>query len=64
MQGPTRAAAVADAPLPPSLRTDGQGGYVFAPLDAEARLALQEEKQMLEQKLLEVPKLTDRLAEL
>jgi hypothetical protein len=31
---------------------------VFAPLDPEARLALQEEKQALEQKLLEVPKLT------
>ncbi|CED84542.1 adrenoleukodystrophy protein [Phaffia rhodozyma] len=43
---------------------NGQGGYVFAPLDAGARLALQDEKQALEQKLLEVPKLTDRLEQL
>lgn len=33
-------------------------------LDAEKRLALQEEKQELEHKLLEVPKLRDRLEEL
>ncbi|KAF8167808.1 ABC transporter transmembrane region 2-domain-containing protein [Crassisporium funariophilum] len=36
------------------LHYDGQGGYVFTKLDAEKRLALQEEKQMLETKLLEV----------
>jgi ATP-binding cassette subfamily D (ALD) long-chain fatty acid import protein len=33
-------------------------------LDAEKRLALQEEKQELEHKLLEVPKLRARLEEL
>lgn len=46
------------------LHYDGQGGYVFTKLDAEKRLALQEEKQSLEAKLLEVPKMTARLAEL
>ncbi|PFH54766.1 hypothetical protein AMATHDRAFT_52650 [Amanita thiersii Skay4041] len=46
------------------LHYDGQGGYVFTKLDAEKRLALQEEKQNLESKLLEVPKMKARLAEL
>ncbi|VDB93410.1 unnamed protein product [Peniophora sp. CBMAI 1063] len=46
------------------LHYDGQGGYVFTKLDAEKRLALQEEKQALETKLLEVPKMKARLAEL
>ena len=46
------------------LQYDGQGGYFFGPLDPEKRLALQEEKQTLEQKLLQVPKLQARLAEL
>ncbi|KAJ7169464.1 adrenoleukodystrophy protein [Mycena filopes] len=46
------------------LQYDGAGGYVFTKLDAEKRLALQEEKQALEAKLLEVPKMTARLAEL
>ncbi|KAG8967358.1 hypothetical protein FRC03_010103 [Tulasnella sp. 419] len=46
------------------LQYDGQGGYVFTELDAEKRLALQEEKQMLEQKLLSVPKIKQRLEEL
>ncbi|KIO26795.1 hypothetical protein M407DRAFT_234265 [Tulasnella calospora MUT 4182] len=46
------------------LQYDGQGGYVFTELDAEKRLALQEEKQLLEQKLLAVPKMKQRLAEL
>ncbi|KAJ7293171.1 ABC transporter transmembrane region 2-domain-containing protein [Mycena rebaudengoi] len=46
------------------LQYNGTGGYVFTKLDAEKRLALQEEKQALEAKLLEVPKMTARLAEL
>ncbi|KAG9031529.1 hypothetical protein FRB95_002664 [Tulasnella sp. JGI-2019a] len=46
------------------LQYDGQGGYVFTELDADKRLALQEEKQMLEQKLLAVPKIKERLKEL
>ncbi|KAF4572586.1 ATP-binding cassette sub-family D [Pleurotus pulmonarius] len=46
------------------LHYDGQGGYVFTKLDAEKRLALQEEKQALEAKLLEVPKMKARLEEL
>ncbi|KII93685.1 hypothetical protein PLICRDRAFT_171408 [Plicaturopsis crispa FD-325 SS-3] len=46
------------------LHYDGQGGYVFTKLDAEKRLALQEEKQALEAKLLEVPKMKQRLEEL
>lgn len=46
------------------LQYDGQGGYVFTKLDAEKRLALQEEKQALEAQLLEVPKIEARLAEL
>nr|CAG8526174.1 15578_t:CDS:10 [Entrophospora candida] len=39
-------------------------GYVFTKLDAERRLALQEEKQVLEQKLVEAPKLQIRLNEI
>ncbi|KAH9982714.1 adrenoleukodystrophy protein [Lactifluus volemus] len=46
------------------LHYDGMGGYVFTELDAEKRLALQEEKQALEAKLLEVPKMKARLSEL
>lgn len=46
------------------LQYDGQGGYVFTKLDAEKRLALQEEKIALEFNLIEVPKLEKRLAEL
>jgi len=46
------------------LHYDGLGGYVFTQLDAEKRLALQEEKQALEAKLLEVPKMRARLSEL
>ncbi|KAJ3102769.1 hypothetical protein HDU97_000308 [Phlyctochytrium planicorne] len=46
------------------LQYDGQGGYVFTELDAERRLALQEEKNLIEQKLVEVPKLEKRLTEL
>ncbi|OCF31910.1 ATP-binding cassette, subfamily D (ALD), peroxisomal long-chain fatty acid import protein [Kwoniella heveanensis BCC8398] len=46
------------------LQYDGAGGYIFTELDAERRLALQEEKQELEHKLLAVPKLKERLEEL
>jgi ATP-binding cassette subfamily D (ALD) long-chain fatty acid import protein len=46
------------------LQLDGQGGYIFTRLDAEKRLAIQEEKQDLETKLLEIPKIKLRLAEL
>ncbi|KAH9937393.1 adrenoleukodystrophy protein [Fomitopsis serialis] len=46
------------------LQYDGQGGYVFTKLDAEKRLALQQEKEALEAKLLEIPKMKARLAEL
>ncbi|KAK7694295.1 hypothetical protein QCA50_001477 [Cerrena zonata] len=46
------------------LQYDGQGGYVFTKLDAEKRLALQQEKEALEAKLLEVPKMKARLEEL
>ncbi|KAJ3486150.1 hypothetical protein NLI96_g4434 [Meripilus lineatus] len=46
------------------LQYDGQGGYVFTKLDAERRLALQQEKEALEAKLLEVPKMKARLEEL
>ncbi|WVR05650.1 hypothetical protein IAU60_002672 [Kwoniella sp. DSM 27419] len=46
------------------LQYDGMGGYIFTELDAERRLALQEEKQELEHKLLAVPKLKERLEEL
>ncbi|KIJ45697.1 hypothetical protein M422DRAFT_251005 [Sphaerobolus stellatus SS14] len=43
------------------LQYDGAGGYVFTKLDAEHRLALQDEKQALEAKLLDVPKMKARL---
>ncbi|KAI8902066.1 ABC transporter transmembrane region 2-domain-containing protein [Globomyces pollinis-pini] len=46
------------------LQYDGQGGYVFTRLDAKKRLALQEEKNDIEQKLIEAPKIEKRLAEL
>lgn len=46
------------------LQYDGQGGYVFDKLDAEKRLALQEEKTMVEHKLADLPKLKARLQEL
>ncbi|KIM47919.1 hypothetical protein M413DRAFT_15990 [Hebeloma cylindrosporum] len=36
------------------LHYDGQGGYIFTKLDAEKRLTLQEEKQTLETRLLQV----------
>ena len=46
------------------LQYDGQGGYVFAELDAGTRLAWQEEKTQLEQQLAEMPKWRQRLGEL
>lgn len=46
------------------LQYDGQGGYVFTELDPEKRLQLQEEKNAIEMRLAEVPKLQRRLAEL
>ncbi|KAI8620916.1 ABC transporter transmembrane region 2-domain-containing protein [Chytriomyces sp. MP71] len=46
------------------LQFDGMGGYAFVPLDAERRLALQEEKNAIEMKLVEVPKLERKLREL
>ncbi|EMD41549.1 hypothetical protein CERSUDRAFT_110101 [Gelatoporia subvermispora B] len=46
------------------LQYDGQGGYVFTKLDAERRLALQQEKEALDARLLEVPKMRARLTEL
>ncbi|ORZ40254.1 ABC transporter transmembrane region 2-domain-containing protein [Catenaria anguillulae PL171] len=46
------------------LQFDGMGGYVFGPLDAEKRLALQEEKMQLECILQEESKLKARLDEL
>ncbi|KAI8926954.1 ABC transporter transmembrane region 2-domain-containing protein [Entophlyctis helioformis] len=46
------------------LQYDGQGGYVFTELDAERRLALQEEKNAIEQQLIEAPKVEKRLVEL
>ncbi|GAA5853045.1 hypothetical protein JCM3766R1_000852 [Sporobolomyces carnicolor] len=46
------------------LQYDGHGGYAFGELDAEKRLALQEEKQSLEQKLAEVPVWESRLEDL
>ncbi|GJJ09555.1 hypothetical protein Clacol_003778 [Clathrus columnatus] len=46
------------------LQYDGAGGYVFTTLNAKQRLALQEEKQGLETKLLGVPKIQARLENL
>jgi hypothetical protein len=46
-------------------RFDLTSNFVYSTqLEAEKRLALQEEKQALEAKLLEVPKMKARLAEL
>ncbi|KAK0552710.1 ATP-binding cassette long-chain fatty acid transporter pxa2 [Tilletia horrida] len=46
------------------LQYDGQGGYVFTELDAEKRLALQEEKESLEHKIEQSKRWAERLAQL
>jgi len=46
------------------LQFDGQGGAVFAKLDAERRLALEDEKEELEMKLRAVPDIEERIKEL
>lgn len=46
------------------LQFDGQGKYVFTRLDAEKRLALEEEKEELELQLRAVPEIERRIAEL
>lgn len=51
-------------PVRPHSQLLGGGEYAFGPLDWEKRLALQEEKQSLEQKLAEVSVWETRLAEL
>ncbi len=46
------------------LQYDGQGGYVFTKLDAEKRLAIEEEKQMIDVALRNIPALQERLSDL
>lgn len=46
------------------LQFDGQGGYVFTQLDADARLQLEDEKDELEMQLRAVPDWEKRIAEL
>jgi ATP-binding cassette subfamily D (ALD) long-chain fatty acid import protein len=46
------------------LQFDGQGKYVFTNLDAEKRLALEEEKEELDLQLRAVPEIERRIAEL
>ena len=46
------------------LQFDGEGGYVFGELDAEARLALRDEKERVEAQLIDVPRLVERLEQL
>jgi ATP-binding cassette subfamily D (ALD) long-chain fatty acid import protein len=46
------------------LQFDGQGGYVFAKLDAEKRLKLEDEKDELDVLLRGVPEVERRIAEL
>ncbi|KAF2718486.1 peroxisomal long-chain acyl-CoA transporter, ABC superfamily [Polychaeton citri CBS 116435] len=46
------------------LQFDGQGGFFFGELDAEARLKLEDEKEDLETSLRSVPEIEKRIAEL
>ncbi|KAH8811590.1 ATP-binding cassette sub-family D protein-like protein member 1 [Xylogone sp. PMI_703] len=46
------------------LQFDGQGHYVFTKLDAEKRLALEDEKEELELQLRQIPEIERRIAEL
>lgn len=46
------------------LQFDGQGGHVFTQLDAEKRLALEEEREELELLLRGVPEMEERVREL
>lgn len=46
------------------LQFDGKGKYLFSKLDAERRLALEDEKQQLEARLRAVPDMERRLIDL
>lgn len=46
------------------LQFDGQGGFIFAELDAEERLKLEDEKEEIELQLRALPDLEARIAEL
>lgn len=46
------------------LQFDGQGGYVFTKLDAERRMALEDEKEEIDMQLRAVPEIERRIAEL